>query len=104
LAEALSLHHDIVKRLMMEELNLRQVNFKWVPHTLTASQKLESIKGSRTFFGQFNKDQVTDLARVIRDDETWAYSENPRSAMWVEADGRSLNRPKQLIGTKKVMF
>jgi hypothetical protein len=81
IARLSSLHHDVVKRLIKEELNLRRVNFKRAPHTLTASQKMEGVIISRKLFGQLNKLQVTDLARVITGDETWLYFENPRFAM-----------------------
>jgi hypothetical protein len=72
-----------VKRLIAEELNLPRVNFKRVPHTLTASQKLERVKILRKLFRQLKKLQVNDLARVITGDESEVYFENPRSVMWV---------------------
>jgi hypothetical protein len=50
---------------MTEELNLQRVSSKCVPHTITASQKLERIKISRKLFGQLNKLQVNDLARAM---------------------------------------
>jgi hypothetical protein len=50
IAQALSLCHDIMKRLITEELNLQRVNFKRVLHTLAASQ---NWKGSR-FRGNFS--------------------------------------------------
>jgi hypothetical protein len=65
IAQALFLCQDIVKRLITEDLTLRRINFKWVPHIITASQKLERVEISRKLFGQLNKLQVNDLARVI---------------------------------------
>jgi hypothetical protein len=59
IARTLSLHRDIAKRLITEELNLRRVNFKWVPHPLTASQKRERVKISPKLFGKFNQPQST---------------------------------------------
>jgi hypothetical protein len=88
----------------MEELNMRQVNFKWVPHALIAGQKLERAMISQKLFGRINKLQVNGLARTITEDETWVYFENPRSAICVGADVRRPTRPKQLIAAKKVMF
>jgi hypothetical protein len=44
IAETLFPHYDIVKRLIVKELNLRLVNFKWILHTLTASRKLGRVK------------------------------------------------------------
>jgi radical SAM superfamily enzyme with C-terminal helix-hairpin-helix motif len=82
ITQTLSLHHDILKRLIKEELKLRRINVKWVSHILAASHKLERVKISRKLFGQFNKLQINDLARIITEDETWTYFGNPRSAMW----------------------
>jgi hypothetical protein len=79
-------------------------NFKWVAHTLTASQKLKRVKTSQNLSGQFNKLYVNELARVIRGDEIWVCFENPGSAMWVCADVRRPTRPKQLIEAKKIMI
>jgi uncharacterized protein YacL (UPF0231 family) len=82
-AQTLSLHHNIVKRWITEELNLRRVKVRWVLHTLTASQKLERDKISRKLSGHLTQFQVTDLARIITGNETGVYFENTRSAIWV---------------------
>jgi hypothetical protein len=37
IAQTLSLHHDIVKRSIIEEENMRQENLKWVAYTPTVS-------------------------------------------------------------------
>jgi hypothetical protein len=65
-----------MKRSITEELNLRRVNFKWVPHTLTVSQKLERATISPKLLEELNRLQVNDLARAIRGDETWVDFEN----------------------------
>jgi transposase len=104
IAQSLSLHHGIVKRLITEELDLRRVNFRWVPHILNASQKLERIKISRKLFKQLNRFRASDFARVLTGDETWIYLDNPRSAIWADAEMRRPTRPKRWIGAKKVMF
>jgi hypothetical protein len=69
IAQTLSLHHNIVKRLITEELNLRRVNFKKVPHTLTASHKLRRVTISWKLFRELTKLQVIDLTRVITGNE-----------------------------------
>jgi hypothetical protein len=65
IVQILSLHHDLVKRLITEELNMRRVDLKQVPDALTASPKLERVKISGKLFGQLNTLQVNDPARVI---------------------------------------
>jgi hypothetical protein len=39
LSERLNLHQNIVHRILTEELGLCKANFKWIPHSLTESQK-----------------------------------------------------------------
>jgi hypothetical protein len=63
--QTLSLHHDVMKRLITEELSLWRVNSKWVPHTLTTSPKMERVKISLKLFRQRNKLHVNDVACVI---------------------------------------
>jgi radical SAM superfamily enzyme with C-terminal helix-hairpin-helix motif len=82
-AQTLSLHDDMMKRLIIEELNLRRLNLKRVLHTLTTRQKLEKVKISQKLFGQLNKLSVNDLARVIMGNEIWVDCENTRSPIWV---------------------
>jgi hypothetical protein len=51
IAETLSLHHNVAKGLITEELNLQQIKFKRVPHTLTANLPLEKVKISLKLSG-----------------------------------------------------
>jgi hypothetical protein len=66
IGQTLSLHHDIVKKLITGDLDLRWVNLKWILQTLTTSQKLERVKISRKLFKQLNKLQINDLTRLIK--------------------------------------
>jgi hypothetical protein len=59
-ARTLSFHRDIVKRLIIEPLNLRRVIFKWFFYIITASQ---NEKGSR-FRGNFS-DNSTNYKLTI---------------------------------------
>jgi transposase len=44
LSRRLNLHHDIVHRILTEELGLCKVNFKGIPHSLTESHKQEGFE------------------------------------------------------------
>jgi uncharacterized ferritin-like protein (DUF455 family) len=60
----LNLHHDIVHEILTEELGLRKVNFKWIPHSLTESQKQEHIKISMEllpFLEEFSPQKLADV-------------------------------------------
>jgi hypothetical protein len=42
----LDLHHDAIKRVITEDLGLRKLNYKWLPHRLNSSQKADRVRAS----------------------------------------------------------
>jgi hypothetical protein len=85
---ALALHHDIVKKLIIKELNFRRINFRWVPHTLTTSQNFNETL-------QAAEQKLSHRSRSLHHgNETWVSFENQRSAIWVTAEVRRPTRPK----------
>jgi hypothetical protein len=44
IVQPLGIHHEIVKHISRDELNVRKVNFKWVPHVLKTFEKLFGSK------------------------------------------------------------
>jgi hypothetical protein len=80
IAQTVSLHHDIMKRLMTEKLNLRRVTSNGF---FTSSPPVKAVK-SQDFaetFGAAQQLQVRDLVPVITGNKTWVCFESPRSAM-----------------------
>jgi hypothetical protein len=41
------MHHETVKSILREDLKMRKVNFKWVPHMLNSSHKASLVEVSR---------------------------------------------------------
>jgi transposase len=39
IAQILGVHLETIKRILRDGLNMRRVNFKWVPHALNSSQR-----------------------------------------------------------------
>jgi hypothetical protein len=48
IARELSIHPSTVKRKLTENLGMRKVSFKWIPHKLTDLQKAARVEMSQT--------------------------------------------------------
>jgi hypothetical protein len=47
IAHVLRIHREKVKSILRGDLNMRKVNFKWLPHALNSSQKAARVDVSR---------------------------------------------------------
>jgi transposase len=47
IAHILGIHYETVKSILRSDLNMRKVNFKWLPHALNSSQKSARVEASR---------------------------------------------------------
>jgi histone-lysine N-methyltransferase SETMAR len=104
IAGRLNLHQATVKTILCDELNMRKVNFKWIPHTLSAAQKLMRVALSEQLLNFLQETPDRTLSGVYTGDETWIYLDNPRTSMWIGTDVARPTRPRRLIGDKKRMF
>ena len=93
-----------VKRVLIEELQMSKVNFKWIPHYLTQENKVKRVEISTELFEFLTNANDQKLRKVLTQDETWIYFINPRNSMWLEAGNPIPEKPKPLIGSKKVMI
>jgi hypothetical protein len=63
IAHLLGIHHETVKSIMRSDLNMRKVNFKWLPHALNNSQRpLESKL--RASSSRSRKARQTEVCRM----------------------------------------
>jgi hypothetical protein len=46
IAQMRAIHHELVKRILRDDLNIRKVNFKWVPYALEGPQKTIQVQVS----------------------------------------------------------
>jgi hypothetical protein len=66
IASVLSIHQTIVKYVLLEDLLLRQVNFKWIPHLLNDDQKPERVRPSTEFLQFLESKSERQLANIYR--------------------------------------
>lgn len=101
LSLALGHHHATVKKVMIEEMGLKKVNFKWIPHKLTERNTDERVCLSHQLLAYLSKYQHSN---IITMDETWVYFDNPPTSLWQDAELPRPHRVSRDIGAKKAMF
>lgn len=93
-----------VKKVLIEKLRMRKVNFKWIPYVLTLELKAKRVEMAKELFDFLSGCNDQKLRKVITQDETWVYFSNPRNSMWLEEGQPIPEKPKKTIGAKKVMI
>jgi hypothetical protein len=69
IAKILSIYQATVKRILLEELSLRKVNFKWIPDHLNEGQKQERVRLSIELLGFLETRAPRELANIYTEDE-----------------------------------
>ena len=80
------------------------MNFKWIPHQLTASLRAERVQKAKALLKFLKKAPSSTLNSVYTEDETWAYYDNPPKSMRIlnRINLPTVFRPN--IGAKKSMI
>ena len=67
----LSLSYGTVHRIIHNDLHLRKLAAKWVPHKLTEEQKKQRVHAARDLLNRFEPNGPKRLTDVVTGDETW---------------------------------
>jgi predicted XRE-type DNA-binding protein len=71
IAQTLGVHHETIKHVLRDDLNMRKVNLKWVLHALGSSQKAVGVQVSRELLDLLESRTDQSLLNVHTGDETW---------------------------------
>jgi hypothetical protein len=104
IASILSIYQTTVKYVLREDLLLRKVNFKWIPHLRDQNRKSKSVRFSTELLRLRGSKSECQLANVYTGDETWIYYNNPRSSMWAGVDVARPICARPFIEEKKRWF
>lgn len=92
---------------MHEELHMKKLFGKVVPHTLTIQQKLDRKQISQRNLNHLKKNKSDFVRRFITMDETWIYHHDPKlkqeRLQWTEAGCSAPKQTKHERSAKKVM-
>lgn len=87
-----------VQRILYEDLEMRSVMAKWVPHDLSESQKTKRVEISEYLLRKFNRMGQDGMRDIVTGDETYLYHHPPESRQkareWVGKDEPPPKVPK----------
>jgi histone-lysine N-methyltransferase SETMAR len=70
--------YEVCQEILTENLNMRRIAAKFVPHLLTNDQKQRHVNVCLELQGKANED-TTFISRIITGDESWIYSYDPET-------------------------
>ena len=80
------------------------MNFKWIPHQLTASLRAERVQKAKALLKFLKKAPSSTLNSVFTEDETWIYYDNPRTSMRILNGSTPPTFSRRTIAAKKSMI
>ena len=89
-----------IRHILHEELQIKKLCARWVPHLLTPDQKRMRMKISEQCLERFNKNKADFVRRFITMDETWIHHYTPESKQhskqWKEVGCSALKKAKSI--------
>lgn len=107
IAEAVGISEERVRNILHNQLGMRKLCARWVPHLLTTDQKQMRKRLSQQSLDRFNRDPTDFVRRFVTMDETWVHHYTPetkqQSKQWVEVGGSAPKKAKSIASAGKVM-
>jgi histone-lysine N-methyltransferase SETMAR len=107
IGETTGISKECVGYILHEELDMKKLCARWVPHMLTANQKCTRMKISEQCLERFNKNKIDFVCRFITMDETWINHYTPESKQqskhWTEAGCSAPKKTRSVPSAGKVM-
>ena len=82
-------------------LNFKNMNLKWVSHSLTEEQKAKRILISKQLLKTIRPSKHHNWKYFLTGDESWFYLSYEHERMWVESGDEPQKRSKKMIGEEK---
>ena len=77
--ELSGIHSSSVLKILREQLGLRKICARWVPHLLTEEQKQSRVRFASQVIEKYDKCDPHRLEEIVTGDETWIYHFRPAS-------------------------
>ena len=89
--ELSGIHLSSVLKILHEQLGLRKICARWVPHLLTDELKQSWVRLASQVIEKYDKCESRRLEEVVTGDETWIYHFQPgskaKNKVWVSSEG-----------------
>ena len=107
IGNAIGISNDRVHFILQQELHMKKLSARWVPHLLTVDQKRIRMKISQACLDRFKQNKMDLKRRFITVDETWIHHFTPetkdQSKQWTDAGGSAPKKAKTVQSAGKVM-
>jgi DNA-binding Xre family transcriptional regulator len=107
IAETIGISKERVGYILHEELDMKKLRTKWVPHLQKEKKKHTRMKISEQCLERFNKNKTNFVRRFITMGETWIRRYTPQSKLhskqWTEAGCSASKKTRSVPSPPKVM-
>ena len=94
--------------IVHDNLQLRKVCARWVPHALTQAQKTKRVQCAKKFLSDFDRTDSRRLFEIVTGDETWVRYSKPLSKeankIWIAKGQDPPMIPRHDFRNPKVMY
>lgn len=94
--------------ILIDELKVRRVCSRWIPHSLTKAQKDNRVKCARKLLSDYQDADPRRLSEIITGDKTWIRYHEPqskeRNKVWVVKGERPPVNPRPDFKKQKVLY
>lgn len=104
IAKYFNIDKKTVKLILINDLNMKRINFKWIPYKLSPKNAALRVEVSTKLYEFLTNANRNKLRKVLTQDETWIYFSNPRNSMWINNNDNPPVRVSKKINSKKVMI
>ena len=108
LPNTLNIATGTVDGILKSQLNLSKVCARWVPHSLTAAQKVQGVKCCKNLLKMYTGRDHRRLFEIITGDETWVRYDTPLSKESNKIWNESQSDPHMIANpdfrTAKIMY
>ena len=103
IADGVGVSSGTVHKILTQELKLRKVCARWVPHLLTKEQKTTSVKMAKYLLKKYKIFDKRRISELFTGDEIWVYYFEPqrRIKQWPQKDQA---RPIRIKSAAKVLY
>ena len=77
IAKEMGISHGSVHTILTQNLNMRRVAARWVPHALTLEQKQSRVDIAQKLLSRYQNEKESFINRIVAIDETWIRSYEP---------------------------
>ncbi|CAH1962309.1 unnamed protein product [Acanthoscelides obtectus] len=100
---SLKISKTSIQKIVHEELGVRKLVSRWIPHLLTEEQKAARVNWCQKTLDRFNSGNSKNVYSIVSGDESWIYCYEPenkrQSAVWPTKVIRSRSVSKKMVAT-----